>query len=226
MNTLHLYGCSHGLLLTNGSLKKGIWVTENTFGDILAKQLNLLFVNKCAPGNCNFNIFSKVLSDLSNDAIDKDDIVLVQWSHIGRTWVNDDDTEWNIQHSIIMPHHVDEVGTTKSKLAKIFYRSFYNDFQCFSNMLGWNQTLKDIVGCKYYWSTSERFTVFDSTHKFLYDKMRLDPTLIASSHQSPLERMYNLNDKENIFPCWHATPKGHKLIAEYYYQEMSKNLEM
>lgn len=198
MKNLYLYSCSHG---KTGNLKNHNWSDDNSWGQLLSSELGCNFINRSAPGVSNYYIFNEIYKDL--DKISDNDIVIVQWTYITRTYQKDQN---------ILP-------STNNKISKIYYNNLYYDHQEANKVLGYTLLIDKLItnfffnfadGSDYIDNISPNtFSIINTMNNYLKINSNLIPYF--------LEPQY-------IFECGHLNDKGHSIIKKLYNKKLKKLL--
>jgi hypothetical protein len=209
-NNLYIYACSHGKLGTVVEIPT-IWKDENTWGDLVSKKLDFNPINRSQPGGSNFHIFKNIFEDIVQKKHKKDDIIIVQWSHINRAYTRDNSYT-------VMPHH-------NTQLSKIYYSELYDDLQSLSNVVGYTSYLKTKIKSKFYFSSADWLTSFREISSVLTDDL-IDSEMITINDKTPLEMIQTKanSNKELLYPCSHASDLGHSMIADIYFNYIKDKL--
>jgi hypothetical protein len=112
------FGCSyafgHGLpdCIGKDTLSPGKYPSKYAYPSIISQKLDRQLINLSEPGSSNKEICYRIL----NFDFEKDDIVILSWSHTERSMIVQD--EQNIKNQILGPWCSD-------KKSKLFYKHFY-----------------------------------------------------------------------------------------------------
>jgi hypothetical protein len=209
MKNLILYACSFGIC---GKASENFAYTDtgnDSFGSIVAKELNLGFINRSIPGACNYVIFKQIMRDLPTLRIlNKNDILLVQWTHIDRVF--------NTINSTIMPHHTNHSNPELSNVAEIYYKYMHDDFQSFSQMVGFSYFLNNILKNNYFFSVVDDPTILMNANKTMYSNLISSSNYISLGINGLHGFLKSFNDENIYYPCRHPSDQGHKKLAELY----------
>jgi len=204
MNNLYIYACSYGKYGTSNGPKAHKWVDQESFGDFLAKSLNLNLVNRSYPGGCNYHIFKNIMKDVLLGNFDNTDTILVQWTYLGRAYHND-------QEKTVMPNNPEFFD---------YYKNYYNDLQSLCNLLTFNFYVKNKIKCPYYFTVVENLQDLSKINELIFQEIKSDPCFLTIKNMSPIEYLKKLDNKELMLECHHPSVKGHKLLSEIFYQLM------
>jgi hypothetical protein len=95
---------------------------------VLSDKLNVKSVNNGISGSSNLNIFNKVVDDLIEGKIKKNDIVVIMWSSSLRDLVpflpKNEWVSWSIKHLIEYPHKFVESYQSENEKYNNFLYSF------------------------------------------------------------------------------------------------------
>jgi hypothetical protein len=205
-NKLFVYACSHGKLGTVAKnvpgFKQNDFVDSGSFGDKIAKKLNLSLVNRSSPGSCNFRIFSSILKDMNNNEHSSNDLCIVQWSHIDRVWSNSKHT--------LMPH-------IENEISKIYYSDLYNDLQNFAATVGFNLYVMQKIKAKLIYSFADHISTLQGVSNILtQDVINLGAVVTENMTPRELVEYRSRTQKDLFFPCCHSSELGHELISQIY----------
>lgn len=211
-NNLYVYACSHGKFgtpLKDNPNNQHTWIDNFSWGSMVAKNLNLNFINQSQPGCSNFNIFEKILTDIEKSTITKNDYIIVQWTHIDRAYI----ISTNANNIAILPN-------TKSELATVYYSSLHSNLQNLSNIVGYTSWLNSKFNSNFYYSFADNIFYLKNTSFTLTNDMISSSKCVLKDNKSPretlLEEFYKSKNKDLLFPCSHAAVLGHKFIADIY----------
>lgn len=205
MNKLFLYACSFGKFGTAKNPNSDNWVDANSFGVALADKLELKLVNRSWPGGSNHHIFRKVMQDVISNNIQKNDLVIIQYSFINRGWCND-------LSKTVMPHYTE---------FEDYYMRYYSDEIGLANLVSLNTYLKIKLKCKFVYSTTENIKNLENINPTMYGDFINDTRFFAVNGMSPITYIDSLNDDRLFFACKHLSKEGHAMIADLYYTFIS-----
>jgi hypothetical protein len=207
MNTLYVFACSYGKFGTvHGSLAH-LWRDSGSFGYTLARQLKKRLVNQSFPGKCNFVIFRNILTVLPT--LEPSDIVIVNWTHIDRAYLNSGLT--------LMPNQV----APNKKFAQDYYRYCYDDFQALANLVTFTQYIQHHCAAQLVYSLSDDLTLLRTASASFVHELVQDPKFvyIAEPLATPLAYVQQTSPPM-VFSCGHPSLEGHQHIADQFYDKI------
>ena len=234
MKKLHLFGDSYSAPYEEGHIpykkykefRNGIF--PKTWGELLSEKLECELVNHAKGSIGNDEIFNRFCK-MSNK-IEKDDIVIINWTYMHRfRWVNCDSKEWN-NFSI----HFDEnmsryISKTTSEEIGLNRTSdpYYEQLHDFENII---ITLSKYVGFSvFFWNADFNFKynslMNKTTHKFY---LCLD--LIKGEGETIFNEVLRrgglrINEETNgLIYDIHLAESGHKIQFELFYEHIRKHM--
>jgi hypothetical protein len=154
---LHTYGCSWTAgegsdRIIEDTLKgeeKLKFQNQNSWVKFLAEKLNIPHINNGICGNSNNKIFNKLVDDVRNQIIKKDDFVIIMWSSSLRDMVpflpSGEWVTWSIKHLIQEPHKFVNSHNTENA----DYDNFFTKYKEFFIGELFNQNYYNIVSQNY-----------------------------------------------------------------------------
>lgn len=252
---LHAYGCSWTIgqgadvdienTLTETAKFK--FQKENSWVKFLSDKLNIENINHGVSGNSNNKIFNKLIDDLKNNIVKKDDFVIIMWSSSLRDYVpflpNGEWVTWSTNHLIKEPHKFINAHNTQNKE----YDSFFKEYKEFFLTELFNQNYYNIVNqnyiiflqkiLKYY---GIKYVMCDAFEPMMYNLSKKDDVLskIDKSYywQFNKQTFRDFLIKTNRLDIWeyqdvtfktratqHPNKEGYKLISQELYNYIVKN---
>lgn len=144
---LHAYGDSwtegQGTVDDRKEWKKHSWVK------LLSDKFKVKSNNNGVSGSSNLKIFNKVVSDIRNNKIKKNDLVVIMWSSSLRDSVpflpKNEWVSWSVKHLVELPHKF--IESYKSENEK--YDNFLSSFKEHFLLNLFNQNYYNIVNQNY-----------------------------------------------------------------------------
>lgn len=206
MSTLHLYSCSHGKFGTTDESDPTAhqWSDNDCFGAIMSEHLGIRFENRSIPGASNWDIFSRVKSDLVNHKIDEDDIIFIRWSYISRK------TIFGEKHTVL------QAGDQRNdKKTKIYNEYFFLPKESMANMISYTFCILSWTDVPVYVTCSDDIQYLHNLDRHLTKRLiELEGWL-----DGPV-----LSEKD-FFSCYHANADGHRKTAVCYLDQIAKKEE-
>ena len=219
---LHVFGCSHTLSGTLVGPNAYKWSSKNSWGELLAIEYDLKLHHHGIAGASNFEIYKQAiklinLSRSHKDYLNKDDIVIIQWSYINRGYRSDTSKSIMPWRAVDNPGGVDE----------LYYSHFHDSVQCLANVIGYTHILR-------------------STHNNLYfdfvdgskDLNKVDPTTwntvanwsgytgVFSDHfQFQAGGKGDIGGTNSRHPCNHLNDNGNRSLAALYKNKLDTHLK-
>lgn len=200
---LVLYACSFG---KSGAVDPpGSWNDIDCFGHLIAKHYGLEFENRSIPGWNNDGIFWNALNDISCNDISDSDLLMIQWTYVGRARHDD--------KLSVMPHEIDNDEHVKWYYTHMYhYEMRATDVAIRSLALA---NLKpDIV-----FGFAEGLNSVNTGIQTNIRKRLLSETNFIAFNSKPLPHDIPL---DMIYPCFHFKPHGHQYIAEKYLEKLEE----
>lgn len=216
MSNLYLYACSFGYYghSSNQLPNKDYWEDNNSFGYILANSLNYNLVNRSIAGASNFLILSNILQDIKKNVYHKNDMVIIQWTHINRAPMQSGKT--------IMPHSTHSDDQILNQTANTYYRELYFDLQNLANIIGYTKYIESKLKCEYYYNFVDDHELFKNINNELYVDMTNNKNYISFDNSGIYKFLRSFKTNDVFFPCTHPSSLGHQKIAECYYENIKK----
>lgn len=228
--TLHFFGCSHGLYGTvDGSHPEAHqWSTDKSVPMELSKLMNIGLNNQSWAGSCNYQIFRQALKML--DSFKEHDTVFVQWTYVRKIWTSHGASLW-ISDSPIKdtPREVEIDWMTNmtvdlfDKMTSIYYHDFFDTEQELSQLIAFNNMIRQKVKCKYYYSiidSQEIFKIVTPEGQYLVDELLNDKSLVLIDGKQTTTD-FLLGHPECIYDNVHASEEGCKRISEGYFAHIT-----
>jgi hypothetical protein len=252
---LHAYGCSwtagegcnrfiEDTLTGEEKLK---FQNENSWVKFLAEKLNISYINNGICGNSNNKIFNKLVEDVRNNKIQKNDFITIMWSSSLRDVVpflpNGEWVTWSVKHLIQEPHKFINAHNTENT----DYNSFFTKYKEFFIGELFNQNYYNIVSQNYIIFIQKllehygiKYIMCDSFESMIMDLNKKDDV----KHNIDKKYYWNFNEKTfrdflnetNELDIWeyqtdtfktkatqHPNLKGYKLISEELYGYIKNN---
>lgn len=202
IKNLVVYACSHGKF---GTAANGIWRDQYSWPYLVARELDLQLYNKSVEGSHNYGIFSRCLSDYHSNLIDRESLVIIQWSHINRAWQKNGNTA--------MPN-------LSSKQSRIFYKYLYNEHQEITKVLGYTLILEKLI---------ENLLFDFSDGRQIFERYARDTVGVLDK----IWGYMNCNNEcithvpaNQLFPCSHLNKLGHQNQADIYAKKIQQKMEI
>ena len=252
---LHAYGCSwtagegcdRVLEDTLTGEEKLKFQKENSWVKLLSDKLNISHINNGICGNSNNKIFNKLVEDIRNKKIHKDDLVVIMWSSSLRDTVpflpNGEWVSWSVKHLIEEPHKF--LNSYKSE--DINFDSFFTDFKHLYISEIFNQNYYNIVNQNYIIFIQKMFEFYnvnyimcDSFESMLIDLHKKDDVRhnINTTHYWNFDKktFRDFLNETNKLDIWeyqtatfktkasqHPNKKGYELISKELYNYIKTN---
>jgi hypothetical protein len=252
---LHAYGCSwtagegcnrfiEDTLTGEEKLK---FQNENSWVNFLAEKLNISYINNGICGNSNNKIFNKLVEDVRNNKIQKNDFITIMWSSSLRDVVpflpNGEWVTWSVKHLIQEPHKFINAHNTENT----DYNSFFTKYKEFFIGELFNQNYYNIVSQNYIIFIQKllehygiKYIMCDSFESMIMDLNKKDDV----KHNIDKKYYWNFNEKTfrdflnetNRLDIWehqdttyntratqHPNKIGYNLISEELYGYIKNN---
>lgn len=229
-NTLHFFGCSHGLYGTvDGSDPDAHkWSTDKSVPMVLSKLLNCDLNNQSWAGSCNYQILRQALKVL--DTFKEDDIVFMQWTYVRKIWTSHGASLWISDSPIKNTPREVEIDWMNNMTVDLFdnmthtyYHHFFDTEQELLQLISFNNLIRNKVKCKYYFSiidSQELFGIITPEGKFLVDEIMNDPNLVLIDGKQTTTD-FLLEHPECLYDNVHASEEGNRRISEGYFAHMT-----
>jgi len=252
---LHAYGCSwtagegcdriiEDTLIGEEKLK---FQNENSWVKFLAEKLNIEHINNGICGNSNNRIFNKLVEDIRNQKIQKNDFVTIMWSSSLRDVVpflpSGEWVTWSIKHLIEEPHKFINAHNTENVNYDLFFTKYKEFFigelfnQNYYNIVSQNyiifiQKLLEHYEIKYIMCDSFESMLIDLDKK---DDVRhnIDKTYYWNFDKKTFRDFLNETNELDIWEyqtatfktkaSQHPNKKGYELISEELYNYIKRN---
>jgi len=154
---LHGYGCSWTAgegcdAKTESTLKNQdliLFRNQHSWVNILANKLGTLSKNNGISGNANNKIFNQIVTDVQDERIKNDDLVIIMWSSSLRDYVpflpKGEWISWSVNHLLQSPEKFIE----SYKSSNVKYTDFLIDYKDFFILNLFNEEYYNIVNQNY-----------------------------------------------------------------------------
>jgi hypothetical protein len=154
---LHGYGCSWTAgegsdVIVESTLKNQdliLFRNQHSWVNILANELGVQSKNNGISGNANNKIFNQIVTDVQDERIKKDDLVIIMWSSSLRDYVpflpKGEWVSWSINHLLQSPKKFIE----SYKSSNVKYTDFLIDYKDFFILNLFNEEYYNIVNQNY-----------------------------------------------------------------------------
>jgi hypothetical protein len=149
MSNLFIYGCSNSVSYDDES---SYWAkdyikwkgyTPKVYGDLISDELKLNQVNYSKSGTNNYSIFQKICETFKD--VNKDDVVIIQWTQISRFRLVNKFNEWEDFYADIS-HYTEKVkkcnDICKHTISEILVNR--NNDKHLEEVRSWEELLKSV----------------------------------------------------------------------------------
>ncbi len=190
----------------HGSLAH-LWRDSGSFGYTLARQLKKRLANHSLPGQSNFAIFRSMLTVLPT--LEPSDIVIVNWTHIDRAYLNNNLT--------LMPNQT----APNKKFAEDYYRYCHDDFQSLANLVTFTQYIQHHCAAQLVYSLSDDLTLLGTVSASFVHELVQDPKFVYTAEPLSTPLTYvKQSGPSMVFSCGHPNLQGHQYIADKFYDKI------
>jgi hypothetical protein len=202
-------------------------VAPKVWPQVLADLLSMESCNYARGGDCNDGIFEQVC--IHSDEFTKDDIVIIQWTHLVRyrwptqkTWVN-----YNINYvtfndyTIPYPSESQHNKIIISRDSDLIVKEVYN----------WQkiiQQLSKLIGFKlYFWAGCNKIINVEDPSFIKNDMYIMHDCIInrngifQETHTYGGESIFHATNGAN--PDTHMAESGHKVLGKLFYEYITQN---
>jgi hypothetical protein len=215
---------------------------ENSWVKFLSDKMGLPWINNGVSGNANNKIFNQVVSDIQNNKINKDDIVIIMWSSSLRDYVpflpKGEWISWSIKHLIERPERFFNSYSSENKtydnfliefkelfVTEMFNQNYYNIVN--QNYIIFLQKLLEHYDIKYYMCDGIESMLID-LHKKDDITGSINKKLYWGFHKKTFRDFLNNTKRMDIWEyqdvtyntraTQHPNKNGYMLIAEELYK--------
>jgi hypothetical protein len=212
---------------------------------VLSDKLNIKSINNGISGSSNLNIFNKVVDDLIEGKIKKNDIVVIMWSSSLRDLVpflpKNEWVSWSVKHLIEYPHKFVESYQSENEKYNNFLHSFKELFitdlfnQNYYNIVNQNyiiflQKMFEFYKIKYVMCDAfesmvidlkkqdNKLEIIDKKSYWEFNKKTIRDFLNETNREDIWEHIENYKDR----PTQHPNIDGYKLISDMLYDFIIK----
>lgn len=212
---------------------------------VLSDKLNIKSINNGISGSSNLNIFNKVVDDLIEGKIKKNDIVVIMWSSSLRDLVpflpKNEWVSWSIKHLIEYPHKFVESYQSENEKYNNFLYSFKELFisdlfnQNYYNIVNQNyiiflQKMFEFYEVKHVMCDAfesmviglnkhdDKLDIIDKKYYWEFGKKTVRDFLNETNREDIWEHIENYKDR----PTQHPNINGYKLISNVLYDFIMK----
>lgn len=202
MSRVWVYGCSFTQF---GSSITHNWGKENSFPDLISKELGVEVFNRGFAGATNFEIIRNFLDDY--DQIQPDDTVIIHWTHVDRKWTS--------KRSYFVTN-VDHEDKETRDLTRLYFGEFYEDSEVLLNLFTYHQTVKSLFKGKYLFGFADWTSVLKGEY---YDIMSQEDGYVSEEGDSMTEYCKSFGP-QMTFKCLHPNHKGHEYLSKKFLDKM------
>lgn len=230
MGKLFLFGCSYTAEydMTRTEYKKYYDFRGGNFpptwGQLLAKKLNLELVNFAEGANGNDEIFDNVCQNCFD--FQPDDVVIVGWSYMHRfRWTVPTHKKW----SRLSPHnnlpHIIKESTTNEIVINRTHRLYVEQIYNFEKII---ERLASSIGFKLFFWSSDNHIIYGD------DEIRKLPKYIGNDYIGKDETIFHevfrrkgqriLEETNDELYDLHFGESGHFILSELFYSHIKNKL--
>lgn len=195
-----------------------------TWGQLLAKKLNLDLVNCAWGGNGNDQIFQDVCHRAPE--FDANDMVIIEWSYIVRfRWAHFDKNYWQTVGPVNNHPELIDGDTLNDILYNRTHNLYIEQIYDYERMI---ETLAKSKGFKvYFWSVDNRIIYpnekINRQEKYLANGfVRKDETIFDEVFRRKGERL--LEETNGLIYDLHFGESAHRILSEIFYSHIKEKL--
>ena len=218
---------------------------DNSWVKFLSDKMGLPYINNGISGNANNKIFNQVVSDIQNNKINKDDIVIIMWSSSLRDYVpflpKGEWISWSIKHLLERPERFFNSYSSDNKtydnfliefkeffVTEMFNQNYYNIVN--QNYIIFLQKLFDYYNIKYYMCDGiesmlidlhKKDDITDSINKKPYWGFNKKTFRDFLSNTKRMDVWEYQDVTYDTRATQHPNKEGYKLIAEELYKHIN-----